>query len=123
MKKGVKGGNNAATTSGGSLRLQDQEWFKAGAAPVLHEDVFAHRTMQLHHNGSGVVSPGMSKTMESLKRLKIDTVKLGKSFFGGSPTGRKYLLTGSVHEEHAKSKIDFSGLATEGCVDTGTTLL
>ena len=122
-KDGKKVRNLGNVSSPGSLRLQDQEWFKAGAAPVLHPDVFAHRTMQSHHSESGIVSPGMSRTIESLERLKIDTVKLGKSFFGGSPTGRKYLLTGSVHEEHAKSKIDFSGLASEGCADTGKTLL
>jgi hypothetical protein len=118
-KKGKGKERNMTASSGSPLRLQDQEWFQSGAAPVLREDVFAHHTMQSHHSDSGVVSAAMAKTIESLERLKIDTVKLGKSFFGGSPTGRKYLLTGSVHEEQAKAKIDFSGLATEGCVDTG----
>ena len=65
----------------------------------------------------------MARTLENLERLKIDTVKLSKSFFGGSPTGRKYLRTGSVHEEHAKAKIDFSGLDSSGCADTGNTLV
>lgn len=105
-----------------SLRLQDQEWFKHGSAPVLKSDMMARQTMQAHHNNGGV-SPLMAKTAESLERLKIDTEKLSKAFFGGSPTGKKYLETGVVHANHRKAKIDFSNLATNGTADTSFNLV
>ena len=42
-KKGLNRGKKS--TSEGSLRLQDQEWFKAGSAPNLK--IVAHHTMSL----------------------------------------------------------------------------
>ena len=56
------------------------------------------------------MSKSMRKSQETMERLKIDTVMLGKHFFSGSETGKHYLLTGEVKSTRHAAKIDMSGV-------------
>ena len=88
--KSSVGAEDGKQSSDADKTLENCAWFSRAGAPSLSSIQYSVEKKQ-----------SLTRSRSQIQKLprsakQIDTMKLGQSFFRGSPTGRKYLLSGEV---------------------------